>query len=372
MVKWFSTSSNVGSRFRGRSSLAFAVLVAGACKAEGGAAGEAPNLPDHGTQAASRGTQAESAPNTASSSPSSNDPAEGAFSAASAHQPSVDGATSSSVSSDAEVENPNSATDGRTESLATVSSAAVISKGADGGAQEAGPLSSEDGKVEGIVAVGYGGMRLVSRDQGETWLDEVHWSSGGGDDYDLLRTIAYGNGLWVSGGWKVTTSEDGVHWNDRGSSRDVIEAIGCQITDGLAFGNGRFLVACGSGLASSIDGLRWTAAGETPDVGGHPYILFDTVTSKFACSGDDGASFLSDDGTTWERVELDHVHLCASGFVSRDRCPSYYHAGVFLTAEWGGHIKRSPDGQRWDTVYTDGSDNNVYTEYAFAVGRVAP
>lgn len=246
----------------------------------------------------------------------------------------------------------------------------------DGGTTE--PVSSgqtssgERDGVVGIIGVGYGGLRVVSRDLGQTWTNEVHWTESGGDDFELLRTIAYGNGRWVSGGWQMTTSEDGVNWTDRGASEDVISAVNCQITDGLAFGNGIFLAACGSSLASSTDGLEWTEVGDTPDVGGHPYLFFDPATSLFGCSGDDGASFVSTDGTSWQSVAYDTVHLCASGLTSRGDCPSFFHAGTYLTAEWGGKIKRSTDGERWDTVYSDQFDNNLFTEYAFAVGRVAP
>lgn len=233
-------------------------------------------------------------------------------------------------------------------------------------------LGGEPDGIEAIIGVGYGGLRIVSRDLGQTWTNELHWTEGGGDDFELLRTIAYGNGRWLSGGWQVTTSEDGVSWTDRGASEDVISAVNCQVTDGLAFGNGAFLVACGSSLARSTDGLDWTAVGPTPDVGGHPYLFFDPATSQFACSGDDGVSFVSADGNEWQAVDYDTVHLCASGLTSRRDCPSFFYAGTYLSAEWGGKIERSSDGERWDTVYSDSFGNNLFTEYAFAVGRVAP
>jgi hypothetical protein len=231
--------------------------------------------------------------------------------------------------------------------------------------------TSDVDDVEGIIGVGYGGIRVVSRDRGLTWEDEVHWTEGGGDDFQLLRTIAYGNGLWVSGGWQVTTSDDGVHWTEPLPAEDVISAVNCQVTDGMAFGNGRFLVACGSSLARSVDGTNWERVGDTPDVGGHPYLVFDPATARFACSGDDGGAFVSVDGGEWTRLESDSVHLCASGFTPRDECRSFFFDGVYLSAEWGGHIRRSTDAKEWQAVYTDGFDNNLFTEYAFAVGRVA-
>ena len=52
-----------------------------------------------------------------------------------------------------------------------------------------------------------------------------------------------------------------------GMAEDVITPIRCPVTDGMAFGAGKFLVACGSNLASSSDGLTWTKVGPTPDPG---------------------------------------------------------------------------------------------------------
>lgn len=225
--------------------------------------------------------------------------------------------------------------------------------------------------VLGIIAVGYGGLRIVTRDLGETWENETHWSEDGGDDRDLLRTIAYGHGLWVSGGWRITTSEDGVEWTDRGDAEDVIEAVNCQVTDGMAFGNGRFLVACGSTLAASTDGFVWEHVGPTPDVGGHPHLVFDAATEQFACSGDDGDSYVSSDGEEWTEIATDSVRLC-DGLLPEDECPSFYYDGVYLSTEWGGWIRRSTTGEDFMTTYSDQFGNNLFTEYAFAVGRVVP
>lgn len=245
--------------------------------------------------------------------------------------------------------------------------------------RDAGPTEPELGDdagaepgVQGIIGVGYGGLRIVSRDLGATWQDETHWSSDGGDDHDLLRTIAYGNGVWLSGGWRLTTSNDGVDWHDLGDAEAIIDAVNCPVTDGMAFGAGKFLVACGSMLAASVDGLSWERVGPTPDVGGHPYLFYDAPNEQFACSGDDGASFVSSDGLEWQPLAIDTVHWCAGGLTPRAQCPSFYHDGVFLSAEWGGLIRRSTDGADWSNVYSDDFGNNLFTEYAFAVGRVAP
>jgi hypothetical protein len=241
----------------------------------------------------------------------------------------------------------------------------------DGTAGEGG-AASDDAGVLGIIAVGYGGLRVVSRDLGRTWEDETHWATDGGDDQDLLRTIAYGNGVWVSAGWRLVTSVDGVTWSDHGMADDVISAVDCAVTDGMAFGDGKFLVACGSNLAASSDGLSWTKVGPTPSVGGHPYLLWDEAGKQFVCSGDDGPSFVSPDGQAWTKISVTKAHLCDRGIEPKSACASFYTAGVFLTTEWGGSIRRSTDGTSFEKTYQDQFENNLFTEYSFGVGRLAP
>lgn len=101
-------------------------------------------------------------------------------------------------------------------------------------------------------------------------------------------------------------------------------------------------------------------------------MLFDEESGRFACSGDDGASFVSVDGAEWESIDIDTVHLCADGLAPRDDCPSFYYDGVYLSAEWGGFIRRSTSGDAFESVYADDFGNNLFTEYSFAVGRVVP
>lgn len=224
--------------------------------------------------------------------------------------------------------------------------------------------------VMGIIAVGYGGLRIVSRDLGKTWQNEAHWSTNGKDDEDLLRTIAFGNSIWISAGWRLVTSSDGVIWTDRGMAEQVITAIRCPVTDGLAFGAGQFLVACGSNLASSSDGVSWTKVARTPDVGGHPYLIWDEAEQRFVCSGDDGPSFASNDGASWTQISIAKAHLC-QGIEPKTECQSFYAQGVFLTTEWGGVIRRSTNGTTFESTYQDKFQNNLFTEYSFGVGRVA-
>jgi hypothetical protein len=107
-------------------------------------------------------------------------------------------------------------------------------------------------------------------------------------------------------------------------------------------------------------------------VGGHPYLLWDEAEQQFACSGDDGPSFVSKDGASWTKISITKAHLCAGELKPKTECASFYTQGVFLTTEWGGVIRRSTDGSKFEKTYQDQFDNNLFTEYSFGVGRVAP
>ena len=139
----------------------------------------------------------------------------------------------------------------------------------------AGGTGDPAGYVPALIGVGYGGIRIVSRDGGKTWGDRAYATTSGGDDEELLRAVAYGKGLWIATGWKLVTSTDGVHWTDRGLIKNGKNKIpGCSIVEGLAYNAGYFFAACtpwdSPGVVfRSSDGLSWTKYGTIGDTGGH-------------------------------------------------------------------------------------------------------
>lgn len=240
-----------------------------------------------------------------------------------------------------------------------------------GGASAAGGTT---GGSNAIVAVGYGGLRIISRDLGMTWQNESHWGESGGDDNNLLRSIAYGNGVWVAGGWRYVTSTDGIKWTDRGMTVDVFSAISCNIIDSIAFGQGRFVGACGDTLAWSTDGLAWKKLGPTPDIEKHPWVVFDPGTSRFAITGDNMKSFVSSDmGATWTELSgVMGVRFCKGALNPTSTCPAFYTDGVFLRGAWPAQVQRSTDGTSWSKSVQLPAGDSVFTDYSFAVGPVGP
>lgn len=167
---------------------------------------------------------------------------------------------------------------------------------------DAGTLVDEPpvGWVRAIVAVGSGAGRIRSLDQGLTWRDSSRFANGGGDDVNLLRSVAYGRGRWIAVGWKLLVSTDAVQWSERKSP--------CGLSTGVAYGNGWFVMTCNGRPFRSRDAVTWTQGG-TADVGGHPLVLFDG--KRFVSWGDNSRAFESVDADTWKLLAgVDDISYC--------------------------------------------------------------
>jgi hypothetical protein len=230
--------------------------------------------------------------------------------------------------------------------------------------------------VEGIVTVGYCGLRVVGRNNGTTWSNETNWDNRCGDDSALLRSVAYGNGVWVAMGWWLTTSTDGINWTSPLAVQTVTNRWECGWISALTFGKGKFLAVCDSNVVlESSDGSDWksttlSATKLDPAVGSHKSVFFDAITNQFVVTGDNARSFTSADGITWTEISTAKARLCIAGITPQSECPAFWHDGYFLRQKWAKGIERSTNGVNWmqPGVLQLGTPNDAYT---FAVGKVA-
>jgi hypothetical protein len=220
------------------------------------------------------------------------------------------------------------------------------------------------------MAVGYGGLRVLSRDDGLTWKNDQELTTAGGDDKNLFRGVAYGNGVWVTTGWRFFRSIDGgLTWSENAAP------AGCGLMEGLSFGAGHFIGTCGTDAYESTDGVTFTHVGPVGDTGGHTYVFFEG--GLFRSSGDSGKSFASPDGHTWtELAGVTKVASCEGKLQTRAACPGFWTAGAFLGSEWESKITRSTDKVKWTVVHDNlglsPGNNAPYTPYAFARGYSPP
>jgi hypothetical protein len=195
----------------------------------------------------------------------------------------------------------------------------------------AGGAAPQPGGV--FVAVGYGGRRVRSLDDGQTWVDDASLEPMGGDDMALLRTVAHGDPGFVALGWRSMTSPDGQAWNDHGAN------IG-QWIGAVTFATGQFVAVGGYGLrAVSNDGVTWQNH-SIDTVATHPgdgLVFGDVLGGRFVSANDQGKRSVSSDGTTW---------AYAAGADATATTHLAFGNGLFLGVG-GTDVVTSPDGQTW-------------------------
>lgn len=150
------------------------------------------------------------------------------------------------------------------------------------------------GSVPVWVGVGPWGYRTSTED-GLSWAVTANPSTGDDHSPDLLRDVAFGDGVFIAVGGDrnamIMRSTDGSTWQE-----DLYPA-GEQWKGGVAYGAGRWVAVGGVGSTAYSDdgGLSWSEGGRLPQAGrdvawgnGH-----------FVAIGDDGMIAISTDGFTW-------------------------------------------------------------------------
>lgn len=249
---------------------------------------------------------------------------------------------------------------------------AVGGSGASAGA--GGIVEVPAGWIPGIVAVGYGGLRIVSRDGGMTWGDRVYTAANGGDNNNLIRAAVYGKGMWLASGWNFFTSTDGTQWVDHGPLKKTA-LPDCSVVEGLAYNAGYFYAACAPSMGvmyRSTDGLTWSKYSTIGDTGGHTYVTYQG--GMFIAYGDTHTAFVSSDGMTWTTLAgIKDPTYCQGAIKNATDCHSAaWFDSFWLQPVWQGTIARSTDGNKFTNVYSDDQMNTVYQSRSFVMGYVAP
>lgn len=223
-----------------------------------------------------------------------------------------------------------------------------------------------------IVAVGYGGLRILSRDLGLTWGERVAVENAQyGNETNLLRAVTYAAGLYVAVGQHIFTSPDGATWTERRNTMG-------NWLGGIRYGNGMFVGGGGCGWTiRSMDGLTWTRAANVtsqhcPSGAHRRSAAFGN--GQFALAGDDRVVHVSTDAARWTVLSglgTSQVSFCDGAFRPSADCPTSASTGARL-APGSGHgvhlrargtsIERSLDGTTWRTVHRD---TNTIQAFAF-------
>lgn len=238
------------------------------------------------------------------------------------------------------------------------------------GARDAGG----SGRVPLFVAVGYGGLRVSSRDLGKSWQHEVK-SGGGGDDPHLLRGVTIANGLVVATGHRVWTSRDGASWEQRTNPTGAPE--NAQWMGWVRYGNGLFVSAGGYGDSFfSSDGVSWMRGGKREN---EPARSVAFGAGVFMAATDQGTWWKSTDGKQWSVDSRGHqdargqpsalVVWCNDAFREPHDCSSpdpdengrvAFGEGIYV-AVGSNKLQRSEDqGKSWTSVYSGPVENVAF------------
>src|SRR5215207_4134355 len=150
-----------------------------------------------------------------------------------------------------------------------------------------------------LMVVGWGSLIMKSTG-GFSWQQALSLNGPPGTGSgDHLFSAAYGNGMFVAGGYlnmHRVISPDGMNWTNT-------DSIGPQILYGLTFANGRF-VGVGRGIHSdttyiitSIDGVNWTSPGVYPTTNTLRSVAFGN--GLYVAVGDLGTIVTSPDANAW-------------------------------------------------------------------------
>lgn len=211
-----------------------------------------------------------------------------------------------------------------------------------------GQATSGVDAVPAIVLVGYAGVRAGSLDLGVTWPNVESLSEVAGDDENLLRAVAYGDGVFVAAGWKIFTSTDAASWQERVAPLN-------QWLGGLAFGNGLFVGAGGFGYSAVSDdaGSSWVVGASLGTEATRSLAFGNGI---FVAATDAGNWWESTDGTSWSVQSGGHspqVAFCDGAFAEAEDCAPLWrgHEIYLRPVGWGSNmIQRSLDGRVWTDI----------------------
>jgi len=174
--------------------------------------------------------------------------------------------------------------------------------------------------------------------------DGTNWAKQYGSQFQIIRSIAFGNGKWVAVGGQgapadglIMTSADGTNWTQ------LIVPTESTFWS-VAFGNGKFVVD-GAPILTSSDGVSWYP---NPGTSSYPYGSVHFVGGQFLLphgGGGTGTSpglALSADGIHWSDtfyntdypLQTAPLAMAAGG-------------GVFVAVGYDGMILTSPDLINW-------------------------
>jgi Photosynthesis system II assembly factor YCF48 len=205
-----------------------------------------------------------------------------------------------------------------------------------------------------FVAVGGNGSPDGNSGVIATSPDGTVWATRTSGSFRTLRSLTYGNGMYVTvgDGGTILTSNDGASW----TALTVSTALNLN---SITFGNGMF-VAVGGGtgyketvILTSTDGVTWTQRDPDTDNGLFGITFAD---GKFVAVGNNRVVLVSTDGVNWTQRSID---VNATGPFTFYRVS--YSNGLYVAVGNAGLVATSSDGMSWNATVLNTSELNGIT-----------
>lgn len=224
--------------------------------------------------------------------------------------------------------------------------------------EEPDPTTTTTGEPSGdiamFIALGQGGRRIVSCNDGQSWGAEliVEVSDDDHSPYSS-RAVAYGDGAFVLGmGWgnpaRMSRSDDGIEWTE------TFPPTGNRGLSGVDYGSGRFVAVEGRQAWISTDrGETWSEGGQLPTNDNVRVVRYSAYgDGLFYALVDGGLLYRTTDGVEWTDA-LPTQGSCDGGNFSR-RGGAVDIDGVFYVVSDQGNVCRTDDGGNTITHHTFG------------------
>jgi hypothetical protein len=195
-----------------------------------------------------------------------------------------------------------------------------------------------------------------------TSSDGITWTATNNSSIatNAVNDVAYGNGMYVAVGGKISTSTDGVNWTHNTTTANTQLAAGYPLQS-IVFSEGKFITV-GQALNStnnkaliysSIDGLNWSLATvSASSMSGLRGVVFGNAQYIALTSYGTGSFITSSNAATW------NVGTTTTGSATPKGSDIAFGDGLFVTVgsrysstssatDNHGYISTSADGKTW-------------------------
>lgn len=212
-----------------------------------------------------------------------------------------------------------------------------------------------------FVAVGYGGRRMASLDQGQSWIADAFEVDGDQPSDEMLRDVHCAEAICVAVGGgaraRILVTTDGQRWTE------VEPPIGAPAFEAITHGAGGWLAVSSQAAWRADDPREWALAADIPGGGALRALTWGAPDGRpndgrYVAVGTEGRRISSADGRAWEGDVFGGAALSDVAWGN----------GWFVAVGQAERRLRSADGITWQREVL-GRENEFFDDVAFDGAR---